>query len=173
MGEVVSNIGGYNLSTIITVLGIVCTSLIGVYNIVKKILAIFEAYRQNVNKIESKDKDIYNKLEELENKISEDRQKIDHLKSNIEKLESEVSNIKTDITKANRVTSRNAVYKLANELIAKQWMSQSESDSIRELCDIYMKTGDNNYIIPNIIQRALSLPVLTEEEIEAKMSGKG
>ena len=33
-----------------------------------------------------------------------------------------------------------------------------------------MKSWDSHYVIPNIIQRALNLPVLTDEEIEAKMS---
>ena len=57
-----------------------------------------------------------------------------------------------------------------NELIAKQWMSQSDYESLQELSDVYMKSGDSHFVIPNLIQRALNLPVLTEEEIEAKMS---
>lgn len=160
----------YSLSDVLVLLGVLFSACVGVYNIGKKILAVLEAYRQKRNSIENKDKNINNKIEELESKINEDREKIKHLDQDIKKLENDINNVKSDITKVNKVTSRNAIFKLANELIAKQWMSQSENETLQELCEIYMKTGNNNYVIPSIIQRALNLPVLTEEEIESKVS---
>lgn len=160
----------YNFADVIILIGVIISACVGIYNMGKKVLAILEAYRQKRNSIENKDKDINNKIEDLENKILEDRAKIQSLTTDIERLENEINNVKSDITKVNKVTSRNAIFKLANELIAKQWMSQSENETLQELSEIYMKTGNNNYVIPSIIQRALNLPVLTEEEIESKMS---
>ena len=167
-----NQLSNYSITDVIVLLGIIFSSCVGIYNMVKKIMAILEAYRQKRNSIENKDKNINNKIKELEDKIVEDREKIKNLNDDIIRLENEIINIKSDITKANKVTSRNAIYKLANELIAKQWMSQSENETLQELCEIFMKTGNNNYVIPSIIQRALNLPVLTEEEIEEKLASR-
>ncbi len=168
----ITTLSNYSITDVIVLLGIIFSSCVGIYNMVKKIMAILEEYRLKRNSIENKDKDINNKIKELENKIIEDREKIKNLNDEIERFREEINSIKADMTKVNKVTSRNAVYKLANELIAKQWMSQSESETLQELCEIFMKTGTTNYVIPSVIQRALNLPVLTEEEIELKLASR-
>ena len=120
--------------------------------------------------IEDRDKKIDDAIKQVEAIIEVQTERIKKDEDRIEELEKSTKTINENLNKFNKATSRNAVYKLANELIAKQWMSQSDYESLQELSDVYMKSGDSHYVIPNIIQRALNLPVLTDEEIEAKMS---
>ena len=125
---------------------------------------------KNTNSIEERDKKIDDAIKQVEAIIEVQTERIKKDEDRIEELEKSTKTINENLNKFNKATSRNAVYKLANELIAKQWMSQSDYESLQELSDVYMKSGDSHYVIPNIIQRALNLPVLTDEEIEAKMS---
>ena len=124
----------------------------------------------NPNNLEDRDKAINDAIKQVEDLIAAQSKRIDEDEQKIEKLEKKTTTIDENLNKFNKATSRNAVYKLANELIAKQWMSQSDYESLQELSDVYMKSGDSHFVIPNLIQRALNLPVLTDEEIEAKMS---
>ncbi len=160
----------YSFGSIIVFIMIILSSTTGVYHIFTKITSILEAYRFHRNSIENRDKKIDDAIKQVENLISAQNERIQKDEAKIEALEKKTNNIDEDLNKFNKATSRNAVYKLANELIAKQWMSQSDYESLQELSDIYMKSGDSHYVIPNLIQRALNLPVLTDEEIEAKMA---
>lgn len=160
----------YSLGSIIVFIMIILSSVAGVYHTFTKVTAILEAYRFRRNSIEDRDKKIDDAIKQVEDLITAQNERIQKDEAKIEALEKKTNNIDEDLNKFNKATSRNAVYKLANELIAKQWMSQSDYESLQELSDIYMKSGDSHYVIPNLIQRALNLPVLTDEEIEAKMA---
>ena len=160
----------YSFGSIIVFLFVILSSVAGVYQIFTKITAILEAYRSRRNSVEDRDKAINDAIKQVEALIDAQSKRIDADEEKINKLEKKTTTIDENLNKFNKATSRNAVYKLANELIAKQWMSQSDYESLQELSDVYMKSGDSHFVIPNLIQRALNLPVLTDEEIEAKMS---
>ena len=155
MNDLIKLFTEYSLGSIIVFLMLILSSVFGVYK---------------RNSVENRDKEINNAIKQVEDLITAQNERIDKIENRINELEKSIKTINENLNKFNKATSRNAVYKLANELIAKQWMSQSDYESLQELSDIYMKSGDSHYVIPNIIQRALNLPVLTDEEIEAKMS---
>lgn len=170
MNDLIKLFTEYSLGSIIVFLMLILSSVFGVYNIFTKATSILETYRIKRNSVENRDKEINNAIKQVEDLIAAQNERIDKIENRINELEKSIKTINENLNKFNKATSRNAVYKLANELIAKQWMSQSDYESLQELSDIYMKSGDSHYVIPNIIQRALNLPVLTDEEIEAKMS---
>ena len=170
MGDLVKLFTEYSFGSIIVFILLILSSVAGVYSAFTKLTAILEVYRIKRNSIEERDKKIDDAIKHVEELIDIQAKRIDTDEERISNLEKKTNTIDENLNKFNKATSRNAVYKLANELIAKQWMSQSDYESLQELSDVYMKSGDSHYVIPNIIQRALSLPVLTDEEIEAKMS---
>lgn len=163
-------LNGYDLNEVIVFIGIICTSGIGVYNTGKKILSMLETYRQKRNKIENRETYIDNKFTEIDQKIVENKEDITNLKANVDKLDSEMSTILSNVTMTNKVTSRNQLLQYAKEILAKQWMTQSECDTLNDLCDAFTRSSDNpnNVNLPNVVQRAMELPVLTQEEIEAR-----
>lgn len=163
-------LNGYDLNEVIVFIGIICTSGIGVYNTGKKILSMLETYRQKRNKIENRETYIDNKFTEIDQKIVENKEDITNLKANVDKLDNEMSTILSNVTMTNKVTSRNQLLQYAKEILAKQWMTQSECDTLNDLCDAFTRSSDNpnNVNLPNVVQRAMELPVLTQEEIEAR-----
>lgn len=170
MGDLIKLFTDYSFGSIVVFILLILSSVAGVYSVFTKVTAILEVYRRKRNSEEDRDKKIDDAIKHFEELIDAQAKRIDADEEKIEQLEKKTNIIDENLNKFNKATSRNAVYKLANELIAKQWMSQSDYESLQELSDVYMKSGDSHYVIPNIIQRALSLPVLTDEEIEAKMT---
>ena len=170
MDDLIKLFTDYSFGSIVVFILLILSSVAGVYSVFTKVTAILEVYRRKRNSEEDRDKKIDDAIKHFEELIDAQAKRIDADKEKIEQLEKKTNIIDENLNKFNKATSRNAVYKLANELIAKQWMSQSDYESLQELSDVYMKSGDSHYVIPNIIQRALSLPVLTDEEIEAKMT---
>ena len=170
MDDLIKLFTNYSFGSIVVFILLILSSVAGVYSVFTKVTAILEVYRRKRNSEEDRDKKIDDAIKHFEELIDAQAKRIDADEEKIEQLEKKTNIIDENLNKFNKATSRNAVYKLANELIAKQWMSQSDYESLQELSDVYMKSGDSHYVIPNIIQRALSLPVLTDEEIEAKMT---
>ena len=170
MDDLIKLFTDYSFGSIVVFILLILSSVAGVYSVFTKVTAILEVYRRKRNSEEDRDKKIDDAIKHFEELIDTQAKRIDADEEKIEQLEKKTNIIDENLNKFNKATSRNAVYKLANELIAKQWMSQSDYESLQELSDVYMKSGDSHYVIPNIIQRALSLPVLTDEEIEAKMT---
>lgn len=170
MDDLIKLFTDYSFGSIVVFILLILSSVAGVYSVFTKVTAILEVYRRKRNSEEDRDKKIDDAIKHFEELIDAQAKRIDADEEKIEQLEKKTNIIDENLNKFNKATSRNAVYKLANELIAKQWMSQSDYESLQELSDVYMKSGDSHYVIPNIIQRALSLPVLTDEEIEAKMT---
>lgn len=170
MDDLIKLFTDYSFGSIVVFILLILSSVAGVYSVFTKVTAILEVYRRKRNSEEDRDKKIDDTIKHFEELIDAQAKRIDADEEKIEQLEKKTNIIDENLNKFNKATSRNAVYKLANELIAKQWMSQSDYESLQELSDVYMKSGDSHYVIPNIIQRALSLPVLTDEEIEAKMT---
>lgn len=165
------NADNYDLNSIVALFSMICASAIGIYTTGKKILAMLEAYRSKRNTIENREKFINGKLEELDTKIVENKQDIDNLKNHVDKLDQELTGILNNVTKSSKATARNALLQYSKELIAKQWMTQSESDTLTELYEAYVATSDGAPI-PNVIQRAMNLTVLTQEEIADRTFNK-
>lgn len=170
MNDLIKLFTEYSFGSILIFIFLILSSIAGVYSVFTKITSLLEVYRIRRNSIEDRDKKIDDAIKQVEAITEVQTERIKKDEDRIEELEKSTKTINENLNKFNKATSRNAVYKLANELIAKQWMSQSDYESLQELSDVYMKSGDSHYVIPNIIQRALNLPVLTDEEIEAKMS---
>ena len=59
---------------------------------------------------------------------------------------------------------------LFSETILQKFWKYNEHDTLKDLVEIYIKSGDTDYSIPGIIQRALNLPILTEKEINEKIN---
>ena len=165
------NIDTYDLNSVLALFSMICASAIGIYTTGKKILAMLEAYRSKRNTIENREKFVNGKLEELDAKIVENKQDIDNLKNNVDKLDQELTGILNNVTKTSKVTAKNALLQYSKELIAKQWMTQSECDTLNDLYEAYLSTS-NGAPVPNVIQRALNLTVLTQEEIEDRTLNK-
>lgn len=170
MSDLVTLASEFNFITIITVVALLISAMVGLYTFGKKFIEALEAYRKKRNEIENKDVNFNNKIEELHNQLASDEQKIKELENEIIRIKSEIATIHNDLYKFNKTTSKNAVYNLVDSLIEKGWSSQNEHDTLKELVEIYVKSGDTDYSIPGIIQRALNLPVLTEKEINERMN---
>lgn len=168
MDSLIKLFSEFNFITILTIAILLCSSIIGLITFSKKVIELLEEYRKKKNEIENKDIDFKNKIDELHQQLIDDENRIIELENEICRIKNEISTIQNDLYKFNKTTSKNAVYNLIDELITKGWMSQNEYESLKELVDIYIKSGDTNYTIPGIVQRAFNLPVLTDKEIKQK-----
>ena len=170
MDALVTLIETYGPSSLLVMIILLISAAIGIYTVSKKIKEMLEAYRNKVNAEENKDKTTKDRLDKLEKSHEENTTKIDNMGKLIEEIKDSIEKLRENQNKANIATCRSAMYRLATELINQEYMSQTEYDTLSDLTDVYLMSGGSNYVRPSLVQRALSLPVLTDAEIEIKRS---
>lgn len=170
MDALVTLIETYGPSSLLVMIILLISAAIGIYTVSKKIKEMLEAYRNKVNAEENKDKTTKDRLDKLEKSHEENTAKIDNMGKLIEEIKDSIEKLRENQNKANIATCRSAMYRLATELINQEYMSQTEYDTLSDLTDVYLMSGGSNYVRPSLVQRALSLPVLTDAEIEIKRS---
>lgn len=168
MNSLITLLEDYSFSTIVIIFILFILSILGIAEVVKKVHGAFAKYHQKVSAEEHRNYDINSRIDRLERNSNDTRINIEDLKTNVIDLKNNVRHIQENQYKANRATSRSAMYRLSKELIAKGWMSQIEYDTLNELSDVYLMSAGAgmSYVRPSLVQRALQLPVLTDEEIE-------
>ena len=61
------------------------------------------------------------------------------------------------------------MYRLGSELVKKGWATENESETLQDLYNVYITAGAKDK--PNVVERALLLPVLTDDEIRERLEG--
>lgn len=168
MTELINLLDTYNISTIIILFITFIIIIIGIYEIAIKVKDIFSNYYNKRNSKEEKESCINERINNLEKRDEDTAKELESMKNNIEEIKELIAKLQTNQNKSNRATCKSAMYRLSNELINKGWMTQTEYETLSDLSDVYMMSGNINdsYVRPAIIQRALTLPVYTEEEVE-------
>lgn len=170
MSELVTLIETYGPTSLLVIIILLISAAIGIYTVAKKIKEMLEDYRNKVNAEENKDKTTKDRLDKLEKSHEENTAKIDNMSKLIEEIKDSIEKLRENQNKANIATCRSSMYRLATDLINQEYMSQTEYDTLSDLTDVYLMSGGSNYVRPSLVQRALSLPVLTDAEIEIKRS---
>lgn len=169
MSELITLLEGHSLSSIAIIFILFVLIIIGIYETIEKLKGIFLSYHNKLSKEENKDISINDKLNSLKVKINEIEEQLDEISNQLERLQ-------VNTNRSNRALSRPALNDLAIKLINKGWMSQTEYETLSELTDVYLMSASvqDGYVKPSLIQRALELKVLTEqeaEELKKKKSG--
>lgn len=169
MDELITLLEKYDLNSLIIIIALLILAAFGVAGIVKKIKSVFEDYHTGRNAQEDKERLISERLNKLEEEEVEDKKQLAQISTSIEDLRKIIEKVQENQNRSNIATCRSAMYRLANELIEKKWMSQTEYETLSDLSDVYLMAGGSNYVRPSTIQRALMLPVLTDDEIANHM----
>ena len=117
---------------------------------------------------ENRESEIDEKLKNLEEADQKYEAQLEDITNSISEIKTIIENVQKNQNRANIATARSAMYRLANELISKNWMSQTEYDTLSELSEVYNMSGGPRHSKSSLIKRALNLPVLTDEEIQFK-----
>lgn len=177
MSEIIDLIEALGPGGAVTAFFLVIGAIYGAYNTFCKAREILEKYHQNRKKTEQRDEEINSRFQAIEDSQAEDHKQILSVKSDLEDVRELIKKIqqnqdKADVVqrKANRAQSRSAMMRLTNELLAKGYMTETESETLDDLVQVFMQSaGDGDtYIIPNIVSRALKLSILTADEINQK-----
>lgn len=168
MGSLITLLEQYSFASILIIFILIILSGIGIYETVVKISGIFNNYHTNRTTKENKYTEIVNRIEKLEGTSNQHTNEIKDIKESISETRLIMDKMQDEQHRSNRATSRSAMYRLSNELIAKGWMTQTEYDTLSDLTDVYIRNGSKNdsYVRPSLAQRALQLPVLTDDEVE-------
>ena len=168
MSDIIKLFENYSPGTITIIFLLFLSATFGVAEIVKKIRGNLDNYYENRSSKDNKDKTINERLEKLEDNEEDDRKALKEISTSISELRKIIEAVQDNQNRSNIATCRSAMYRLSSELIKKQWMTQSESDTLNDLLDVYMRSGAE--VKPSVVARAQLLPVLTEEEIRLKLS---
>ena len=168
MKDLITLLQSYDAGTIITILILLILSFFGITEVRNKIKEYFDLYYKNRSDKDNKDHEIHERLDKLEETTVNYDKKFDQMTESIGEIKTIIENVQNNQNRANIATARSAMYRLANELISKNWMSQTEYDTLFELSEVYNMSGGPVYSKSSLIKRALNLPVLTDEEIQLK-----
>ena len=107
----------------------------------------------------------------LEEGEKETTQSLSKISESLDELRKLIEVVQKNQNKSNLATCKSALYRLSSELLAKGWVSQIEYETLEDLYEVYKMSTDKSLYDGknNNIRRALSLPILTEDEIEAKI----
>ena len=167
MKDLVTLLQTYDTGTIIIFLALLLMAFFGVAEAKNKIKGYFDVYYNKRNSSDKRDQEIDDRLEKLENASKSDEERFNDLSRSIGDIKVIIEKIQDSQNRSNMATARSAMYRIANELLSKQWMSQTEYDTLSELSSVYSDAG-GTISKHSLIERALSLPVLTDEEIQKK-----
>ena len=173
MDELVNLISTYNPATLLIIIAGCASVCKGLVICVKKIFGFLEGYRKSINKFEDKNKNINEKIKELETSINTLNQKNDELIKSIAELQKTIKKIQETQNRSIVTTTGSTMTRLANEIITKGWMTETDHETLSDLSDVWLKAGgSDNYVIPVVVQRALNLSVLTDDEIERRLNAQ-
>lgn len=144
------------------------SAIFGLIEIIKKIRTYLDEYYHKRSHYEKKDINLNNRLTRLEDSEQDTKKSLHDISLSISELRKIIEAVQDNQNRSNIATCRSAMYRLASELIKKQWMTQSEADTLTDLLDVYMRSGAEAK--PSVVTRAQLLPVLTEEEIRLKLA---
>ena len=168
MKDLITLLQSYDTGTILTILILLVLSFFGITEIRNKIKEYFDIYYKNRSDNEHREQELDTRIENLEKSNEKYDKRFDEMTSSIEDIKTIIVNVQNNQNRANIATARSAMYRLANELISKNWMSQTEYETLSELSEVYNMSGGPRHSKSSLIKRALDLPVLTDEEIRYK-----
>ena len=168
MKDLITLLQSYDTTTILVIAILLILAFFGITEMRNKIKEYFDIYYKNRNTTETKDKDVDKRLTNLEDTTKKDEKRLDDISNHISEIKDIITAVQNNQNRANMATAKSAMYRLANELISKTWMSQTEYDTLYELYEVYKTSGGAKHGNATLIERALKLPVLTDEEIQYK-----
>lgn len=171
MDELIDILKNYNLNDILVLFVLFALAIYGIVEMVKKVKGMFDSYHKNQSAKEDKEKNITDRLDKLEEGEKETTETLGKISESIDELRKLIETVQRNQNKSNLATCKSALYRLSAELISKGWVSQIEYETLQDLYDVYKMSSPNPIYDGqnNNIRRALMLPILTEEEIEAKI----
>ena len=171
MDELLDILKNYNLSDILILFILFSLAIYGIIEMVKKTKGLLDSYHQNQSAKEDKEKSITDRLDKLEEGEKETTQSLSKTSESLDELRKLIEVVQKNQNKSNLATCKSALYRLSSELLAKGWVSQIEYETLEDLYEVYKMSTDKSLYDAknNNIRRALSLPILTEDEIEAKI----
>lgn len=168
MEALITLVESYSLSSIVIFAVLLFLAIRGINSAYTEIKAWLKKYYDSKKEKDEKAEAIDDRLRALEEAEEQDKVQLKELKELIEETRKAVNSLKDNQNEVNKAQAQSSMYRLATELIRKGYMSQTESETLDELTRIYMISCGRNYITPPIIERAMKLDVLTDEEIENK-----
>ena len=166
MKELMELLQTYGATSVLILFILFIMSVFGIMETIKRVKSYLESYHEAKTKEEGNDRTIKERLEKLEKDEERDKEKLDQICNSIRELKIIIEKVQDNQNKSNIAICRSSMYRLASELINKQWMSQIESDTLEDLLNVYISSGNVN--TPSVVKRAMVLPVLTDEEIRLK-----
>lgn len=167
----------YDFNSIIVILILFIGSIIGIFEIVTKILQTLEKYRKNKNKIEDRNRAIDSRFDKIEQAEHEDKLQLNELSNELKEMKQLVIQIQKDQIsanesqkKVNRAQARSAIFRLATEVVNRGYCSLDESETLESLTNVYMSScsSSDNYGVPEIVKKALQIEILTLDEIQKR-----
>lgn len=168
MKDLITLLQSYDTTTILTIVIFLILSFFGISEVRTKIKEYFDMYYNKRSTDENRETEIDEKLKSLEESDKKYEAQLEDINNSIAEIKTIIENVQKNQNRANIATARSAMYRLANELISKNWMSQTEYDTLSELSEVYNMSGGPRHSKSSLIKRALNLPVLTDEEIQFK-----
>lgn len=155
-------------STVVLFIIFVCACF-GAIDLYRKGKGYLDDYHTTRNDIENKEKTVNERLERLEKYEGEDKERLDKISTSLDELRVLIQQVQKNQNHANIATCRSAMYRLGSELVKKGWATENESETLQDLYNVYVTAGAKDK--PNVVERALLLPVLTDDEIRERLEG--
>lgn len=177
MGELIKLLETCSGPVIFIAVLLLIGGVFGIVTLVFKVKEWFEMYHAKRAKVEKHEDEINNRFTAIETAQAEDHKQIMALKDDLSDVKDLIVNIQDTQDKAdenqkraNRAQSRSAMGRMAQEILDKGYMTETEAEILDDLLNVFKDSvgkGDS-FSVPNIVSKALNMEVLTPEEIARK-----